>query len=79
MKPRGFNKKLFLNKTTVANLSNRQMSNVYGGTKKETLEESCCLACGGTTTCPSESLHCPPSSDLTDYTCNDPCHTYDGC
>lgn len=75
MKSKKIDKKLFLNKTTVANLNNAEMSDIYAGVdNKETLENSCCLICGGTTTCPSESLNCPVSSEFTVvYTCNDPC------
>lgn len=75
MKSKKIDKKLFLNKTTVANLNYGEMSDIYAGVdNKETLENSCCLICGGTTTCPSESLNCPVSNEFTVvYTCNDPC------
>lgn len=75
MKSKKIDRKLFLNKTTVANLNNGEMSDIHAGVDaKETLENSCCLICGGTTTCPSESFNCPVSNEFTRvYTCNDPC------
>jgi hypothetical protein len=76
MKSKKIDKKLFLNKTTVANLNNGEMTDIHAGgvDYKETLENSCCLICGGTTTCPSESFNCPVSNEFTVvFTCNDPC------
>lgn len=76
MKPKKITKKLVLKKTTVADLTNREMQDLLAGydtINKETLENTCCLICGGTTTCPSESMNCPPSSAPTVYTCYDPC------
>jgi hypothetical protein len=42
MKPKKFNKKLFLNKKTVANLNNWQMTGLRGGKATEDSVEVCC-------------------------------------
>lgn len=57
MKPKMFNKKLFLNKKTIANLVNGEMNGVYGGAKCDTFTTTCnpCAFiesyCGGPATC----------------------------
>lgn len=43
MKPKKFEKKLTLNKETISNLENREMSDVFAGEHTETMDICCTL------------------------------------
>lgn len=68
MRTKHFNKKLVLNKTTVAHLNGHEMRNIFGGAKPETHKDSRCFTCVETEGCPPETADCfppPPSSVVT--------------
>jgi len=45
MKPKSLNKKLMLNKTTVANITNSEMKKVHGGDTASRLKTVCLTNC----------------------------------
>ena len=61
MKPKVFNKKLSLNKKTIADLKNGEMNNVHGGIN-DTVAISCtCVITGGC--CPTQ-ITCGPTGNI---------------
>ena len=71
MKPKKANQKLFLKKTTIANLNTDEMRYVHGGLAEEkSLEKTLCDC---TTTCPSESYFCTTTCPSESYDCSNPC------
>lgn len=68
MKTIQFNKKLVLNKTTVADLNGNEMKNLYGGVDESanTNCASCLVTCpptGYTICCPRPSIHTNQTND----------------
>lgn len=75
MKTKKFNKKLSLNKKTIANLVNKELNDVRGGISEGT-------DCGF---CNTEGIACRPTTQCTggcvetDFTCPASCDTWDTC
>ncbi|NIM13661.1 MAG: hypothetical protein GTO45_16205 [Candidatus Aminicenantes bacterium] len=80
MKTKKFEKKLELNKKTIANLSNGQLGLVKGGDKNVPVESEseCCgtNTCGSCDTCLTCEATCNTAGcGCTDQTCHPPCVT----
>ena len=58
MKPKNFNKKLNLNKKTIADLNNGEMNNAHGGIPCPVTQ-----TCGGTGCCPTLAT-CDPTGGI---------------
>lgn len=66
MKKQKFNKKLVLNKETIASLNNQEMNGILAGSGAS------CVTCA---TCPASCNTCPSCPPCLTYTCTvDPCH-----
>ena len=83
MRPKRLNKKLVLNKTTIANLTGNEMRGVYGGAPKETVKNSRCFTCVETDACETNACEtdacetmepeCPPPPSSYANSCDSIC------
>ena len=69
MKTKTFNKRLILNKRTVADLNNREMSGVHGGFVSYPPECNTNATNCAITRCASQCPECPPAPGSTDPGC----------
>ena len=82
MKQKKFNKKLSLNKKTIANLNNGEKRHVYGG--KETVANKCldsnyCIVFDSNETCTCDTCTCDATCPASCETCPSACSLGGAC